>query len=235
MKNKKIKTYFIKYTLEFFVIVLGISFSFLVQNYRNEIQTDSKRELIINNLLSELESNHTYIKNLKDHYVREMDYVDKLLSDSLTKEAIKAYPENYSPLNPFLSASKFRPSRSIYTSIVNDGSFNILDPASLKALIDDVYVLHYSSIVNIIESEKKIADLADQFFVNHYPETYAKNFWFNNDEQLIDRVFEIMQKDSRFKALMVQKISYMEIKIAELDNYSKKRDTLITWIKNSKP
>jgi hypothetical protein len=110
-----------------------------------------------------------------------------------------------------------------------------LDPASLKALIDDVYVLHYSSIVNIIESEKKIADLADQFFVNHYPETYAKNFWFNNDEQLIDRVFEIMQKDSRFKALMVQKISYMEIKIAELDNYSKKRDTLITWIKNSKP
>jgi hypothetical protein len=42
-----------------------------------------------------------------------------------------------------------------------------------------------------------------------------------------------MQKDSKFKALMVQKISFMEVKIAQLDNYSKKRDSLINLIKNN--
>ena len=95
--------------------------------------------------------------------------------------------------------------------------------------------MYYNTIINIIESEQLIADKADEFFVNNYTATYVKNFWFNNDEKLISSVFKIMQKDSKFKALMVQKISFMEIKVSGLDNYSKKRDSLINLIKNSKP
>ena len=66
--NKKTKKYVIKYTLEFFVIVLGISFSFLVQNIRKEKELDQKRELILSNLLNELESNQTYITKKKDDF-----------------------------------------------------------------------------------------------------------------------------------------------------------------------
>ena len=235
MKKDNIKKYFIKYTFEFFVIVMGITFSFFVQNIRNDIQIDTKRELIIDNLLSELESNQAYIDKAKRDFKREMEYVNKLLLDSLTTQEIKKYPKNFSPLNPFFSVQKFRPSKSIYNTIVNDGSFNIIEPSSLKALIDEVYSLNYNTIINIIESEQKIADKADDFFVNNYTATYVKNFWFNNDEKLISSVFKIMQKDSKFKALMVQKISFMEIKVSGLDNYSKKRDSLINLIKNSKP
>jgi hypothetical protein len=43
-----------------------------------------------------------------------------------------------------------------------------------------------------------------------------------------------MQKDSKFKALMVQKISFMEVKVAYLNNYSIKRDSLINLIKSNK-
>ena len=234
MKKDNIKKYFIKYTFEFFVIVMGITFSFFVQNIRNDIQIDTKRELIIDNLLSELESNQAYIDKAKRDFKREMEYVNKLLLDSLTTQEIKKYPKNFSPLNPFFSVQKFRPSKSIYNTIVNDGSFNIIEPSSLKALIDEVYSLNYNTIINIIESEQKIADKADDFFVNNYTATYVKNFWFNNDEKLISSVFKIMQKDSKFKALMVQKISFMEIKVLGLDNYLKKRDSLINLIKNSK-
>ena len=77
--NKKLKKYFIKYTLEFFVIVLGISFSFFVQNVRQEKEIDSKRELIMMNLLEELKSNEAYLSKVKIDYRREMDYVVKLL------------------------------------------------------------------------------------------------------------------------------------------------------------
>jgi hypothetical protein len=153
--------------------------------------------------------------------------------DSLTIQDVKKYPKNFSPLNPFFSVVKFNPSRSIYNSIVNDGSFNIIEPSGLKVLIDEVYKLHHNSIINLIESEQKIADKADDFFVNNFTEIYVKNFWFNYDEQLVNSVFNIMQKDSKFKALMVQKISFMEVKIAQLDNYSKKRDSLINLIKNN--
>ena len=216
MKKDNIKKYFIKYSLEFFVIVMGVTFSFFLQNIRNDIEIDTKRELIIDNLLSELESDQAYIEKTKQDFKREMEYVNKLLSDSLTTKEIKNYPKNFSSLNPFFSVKKFRPSRSIYNSIVNDGSFNIIEPTSLKALIDNVYELNYNTIINIIDSEQKIADKADEFFVNNYTETYVKNFWFNNDEKLISSVYKIMQKDSKFKALMVQKISFMEVKVAHL-------------------
>jgi hypothetical protein len=229
------KKYFIKYTLEFFVIVMGITFSFFVQNIRNDIQIDTKRALIIDNLLSELQSNQAYIDKTELKFKREFEYVNKLLLDSLTIQDVKKYPKNFSPLNPFFSVVKFNPSRSIYNSIVNDGSFNIIEPSGLKVLIDEVYKLHHNSIINLIESEQKIADKADDFFVNNYTEIYVKNFWFNYEEHLVNSVFNIMQKDSKFKALMVQKISFMEVKIAQLDNYSKKRDSLINLIKTFKP
>tara|TARA_B110000208_G_C11594675_1_gene367638 strand:- start:58 stop:750 length:693 start_codon:yes stop_codon:yes gene_type:complete len=229
------KKYFIKYTLEFFVIVMGITFSFFVQNIRNDIQIDTKRALIIDNLLSELQSNQAYIDKTELKFKREFEYVNKLLLDSLTIQDVKKYPKNFSPLNPFFSVVKFNPSRSIYNSIVNDGSFNIIEPSGLKVLIDEVYKLHHNSIINLIESEQKIADKADDFFVNNYTEIYVKNFWFNYDEHLVNSVFNIMQKDSKFKALMVQKISFMEVKIAQLNNYSKKRDSLINLIKTFKP
>jgi hypothetical protein len=234
MKKDNIKKYFIKYSLEFFVIVMGVTFSFFLQNIRNDIEINTKRELIIDNLLSELESDQAYIEKTKQDFKREMEYVNKLLSDSLTTKEIKNYPKNFSSLNPFFSVKKFRPSRSIYNSIVNDGSFNIIEPTSLKALIDNVYELNYNTIINIIDSEQKIADKADEFFVNNYTETYVKNFWFNNDEKLISSVYKIMQKDSKFKALMVQKISFMEIKVAHLNDYSIKRDSLINLIKSNK-
>ena len=63
--NKTVKNYFIRYTLEFFVIVLGISFSFLVQNIREEKELDSNRQLIFKSLLGELESNESYIISRK--------------------------------------------------------------------------------------------------------------------------------------------------------------------------
>jgi hypothetical protein len=175
------KKYFIKYTLEFFVIVMGITFSFYVQNIRNDIQIDTKRALIIDNLLSELQSNQAYIDKTELKFKREFEYVNKLLLDSLTIQDVKKYPKNFSPLNPFFSVVKFNPSRSIYNSIVNDGSFNIIEPSGLKVLIDEVYKLHHNSIINLIESEQKIADKADDFFVNNYTEIYVKNFWFNYD------------------------------------------------------
>ena len=235
MKKVNIKKYFIKYTLEFFVIVMGITFSFFVQNIRNDNEIDKKRELIIDNLLTELESNRIYIDKAKLDFQREMEYVNKLLLDSLTTQEIKKYPKNLSPLNPFFNAIKFRPSTSIYNSIVNDGSFNIIEPSGLKAIIDEVYSLDHNRIINIVDSEQKIADKADEFFVNNHTATYVKNFWFNNDEKLIRSVFKIMQKDSKFKALMVQKISFMEVKVLGLNNYSKKTDSLINYIKSNKP
>ena len=232
MMNNTVRKYFIKYTLEFIVIVLGISFSFLVQNIREETELDSNRQLIFKSLLGELESNESYITSRKKAFVREMDYVSKFLKDSLTKNKIKEYPENLSPLNPFLSALTFSPSASIYNSLINDGSFNLIDSPTLKSLIDEVYTTNYKSIVDRIQSELEIANEAERFFATNYSKIYSKNFWFNvKDAKLNNSVFEIMKNNYRFKAFMVQKISYMEVKIISMNRYIRKRNSLIKLLK----
>ena len=230
--NKIVKKYFIRYTLEFFVIVLGISLSIIIQDKREEAELDSKRELIFKSLLSELESNQSYIASKKYDFVREMDYVNKFLNDSLTKSKIKEYPENLSPLNPFLSAVTFTPSSSIYNSLINDGSFNLIESSTLKSLIDEVYTTNYKSIVDKIQLELEIANEADRFFAVNYSKIYSKNFWFHvSDEKLTNSVFEIMRNNYRFRALMVQKISYMEVKIVSMDRYIRKGNSLIKLLK----
>ena len=231
--NKIVKKYFIRYTLEFFVIVLGISLSIIIQDKREDAKLDSKRELIFKSLLSELESNKSYIASKKKDFVREMDYVNKFLNDSLTKSKIKEYPENLSPLNPFLSAVTFTPSSSIYNSLINDGSFNLIESSTLKSLIDEVYTTNYKSIVDKIQLELEIANEADRFFAVNYSKIYSKNFWFHvSDEKLTNSVFEIMENNYRFRALMVQKISYMEVKIISMSKYIEKRNLLIKLLKN---
>ena len=40
-----------------------------------------------------------------------------------------------------------------------------------------------------------------------------------------------MRNNYRFKALMVQKISYMEVKIVSMENYIRKRNSLIKLLK----
>ncbi len=234
MKNKT-KKYFIKYSLEFFVIVLGITFSFFLQNVRQEKELDSKRQLIISNLLDELESNQNYITKRKSEFVREMDYVKKLLDDSLTFKMFEEYPKESSPLNPFFSVLRFEPSSSTYNSLVNDGSLNLIKSSDVKTLINEVYKSKINYLNYFVDAEYKAAIEVERIFINNYPEIYLRNFWFNySDKKLINNVFKIMKKDIHFKALMVQKISFMEVKIGALNSYAKQRDSLITLLKNKK-
>ena len=55
---------------------------------------------------------------------------------------------------------------------------------------------------------------------------------FESDEKLTNSVFEIMENNYRFRALMVQKISYMEVKIVSMSKYIEKRNSLIKLLKN---
>ena len=117
--------------------------------------------------------------------------------------------------------------------MVNDGSLNLIKSSEIKILINEVYKSKINYLNNFVDSEHKAAIEAERIFINNYPEIYLRNFWFNySDKNLINNVFQIMKKDIHFKALMVQKISFMEVKIGALKSYSKQRDSLITLLKN---
>ena len=68
MKNKRFKKYVIKYTLEFIVIVLGISVSFWVNQVAVEKNENKERLKKIQNILKsiQLESNKNYFNKYSE-------------------------------------------------------------------------------------------------------------------------------------------------------------------------
>lgn len=225
------KKLIIKYSIEFFVIVFSISISFFVENLREQKEKESKRQILVKNLLSEIESNDDYVKEMDSVYRINNEFVRYLLKDSLTVEILKTYPR-YSPANPFLSNTGFNPTNSIYSSIINDGSLNLIESPILKAKIDELYKTSFQNVLKFTASEEEVAKAADNLFISNYSELYLRNFWNNfNDRNLMSDFIDVIKTDSKFKALMMQKLSFMEAKSRELNNYITKRDSLKIYLK----
>ena len=164
----------IKYGIEFFVIVFGISVSFFVENYRESIEKDKQRVITIKSIINELEFNDDYYKLRAETITRNVNFVRLLVEDSLTLDVMKTYPQQYSPANPFMSATGFAPNQSTFNSLVNDGSLNLINSSSLKAEIDNLYTTSYNSVITYIEEEKDIAVEAEKMFMKKYPNLYLK-------------------------------------------------------------
>lgn len=224
----------IKYGIEFFVIVFGISVSFFVENYRESIDQNKKRETTIKSIINELEFNDDYYKARVETTTRNMNFVRLFLEDSLSIEIMKSYPRNLSPANPFWSAVGFAPNQSIFNSLVNDGSLNLIKSSSLKAEIDNLYTINYNGVITYIEQEQKIADEAEKMFMKKYPDLYLRNIWNNyGDLALLSDFVSAINKDSEFKALMLFKLSLMQAKVRQLNQYISTKDTLLLELKNS--
>lgn len=224
----------IKYGIEFFVIVFGISVSFFVENYRESIEKDKQRVITIKSIINELEFNDDYYKLRAETITRNVNFVRLFVEDSLTLDVMKTYPQQYSPANPFMSATGFAPNQSIFNSLVNDGSLNLIKSSSLKAEIDNLYTTSYNSVITYIEEEKDIAVEAEKMFMKKYPNLYLKNIWFNyRDLDVLTEFVSAINDDSDFKALMLYKLSLMQAKSRQLNQYIVTKDSLLNELRNS--
>lgn len=231
------KKLLIKYSIEFFVIVISISVSFFVENVREDLEKDSRRIVVLSNLLNELESNKSYVDFHKKVLSENLQILESYLKDSLTVDAIKNLNQNrFSPANAFFTSISFNPSVSIYNSLVNDGSLNLIKSPDIKARIDNLYVETFNSISNSKKIEEITAVRADNLFVDEYSDLYVRNFWDNfNDKELMQDFINIIKVNTRFKALMMQKASMLDAKLRKVNEYISQRDTLIIAIKKSLP
>jgi len=229
------KKILIKYSIEFFVIVISISVSFFVENIREDLEKDSRRVVVLSNLLNELESNKSYVDFHKKVFSENLQILGLYLKDSLTVDLIKNINQNsFSPANAFFTAGGFNPSVSIYNSMLNDGSLNLIKSSDIKSRIDKLYVETYNSISNSKRVEEISAVRADNLFVDDYSNLYVRNFWLNfNDDELMQDFLNAIKKNIRFKALMMQKASMLEAKLRNVNKYIEQRDSLIIEINKS--
>ena len=144
--NKKTKKYILKYTLEFLVIFLGISLSFIINNW-NETKKDETLEI-------------KYLKSLKEEYVSNLELFDESFSyhkprwDNLERfykfSNKNSFKEMDSIVNILTLNWSFNPNLGATNSLITSGYIELIKNDDIKKLVCDL-----SNSMTYTEEEKR--------------------------------------------------------------------------------
>ena len=145
--NKKTKKYIFKYTLEFLVIFLGISLSFIINNWK-ETKRDEALEI-------------KYLKSLKEEYVSNLEGFDESFSyhkprwenlDKFYKFSTRnSFKEMDSIVNILTLNWSFNPNLGATNSLISSGYIELIKNDAIKKLVSRMPFL----IEDYAEEEKR--------------------------------------------------------------------------------
>ena len=149
----------LKYTLEFIVIVLGITISYWINDIQIQNQESNKEKIILNSILSDIEQIELYINARKKTLSSDsiwMDYLiknwDKVNIDSTAKQFSKnRYDASFH--NLFLDFMEFHPPIATLEMVTSDGSFSIIKNDLIKRRINSIVYLSKEQLIKNSEVE----------------------------------------------------------------------------------
>jgi phosphopantetheine adenylyltransferase len=184
------KKYLIKYSLEFLVIVMGISISFLIEkrnakDYQEELKNQSLKRIIKNievdiiDLKYNIDVN-TIASNATDWLVKNNDNYS-----NISKDSIGIYLNNAILLN-----TVFIDNQEEYRALQNSGLIELIENEKAVTALQNKYIYH--------EYYKKLEDiiLKETFFLSDfiYENTLLKSKILNENGLIYDRVYLMKNK-----------------------------------------
>lgn len=179
------KKYLLKYSLEFLVIVMGISISFLIEkrnakDYQEELKNQSLKRIIKNIEVDIIDLKYNInvnniASNATDWLVKNNDnYSD------FSKDSIGIYLNN-----AILSNTVFVDNQEEYRALQNSGLIELIENEKAVTALQNKYIYH--------EFYKKIEDviLKEAFFLSDfiYENTLLKSQILNENGLIYDRVY----------------------------------------------
>ena len=184
------KKYLLKYSLEFLVIVMGISISFLIEkrnakDYQEELKNQSLKRIIKNIEVDIIDLKYninvnTIASNATDWLVKNNDNYS-----NISKDSIGIYLNN-----AILSNTVFVDNQEEYRALQNSGLIELIENEKAVTALQNKYIYH--------EFYKKIEDviLKEAFFLSDfiYENTLLKSQILNENGFIYDRVYLMKNK-----------------------------------------
>tara|TARA_B110000027_G_C16029104_1_gene259957 strand:+ start:145 stop:846 length:702 start_codon:yes stop_codon:yes gene_type:complete len=214
------KKYLIKYSLEFLVIVMGISVSFYLEEIRvaNELKTLSVD--LKQNLLDEISEIESYMIERELAFMGDQIVLNslqdiKISYDSLLK--ISDIPSKYSV--SLFNYRGFKPPVAFYNSLVNDGKIRYLESSSIKEELDKMHNVHYYYINENIKDEAVAQRKMIDFFQNNYPELLIESIETNSNADYVKQIFSKVRADIVLRSILFQKSLAIAEKVRGFNSY----------------
>ncbi|MFL3001222.1 MAG: hypothetical protein ACJZ0Y_03530 [Cytophagales bacterium] len=214
----------IKYTIEFIVIVSGVSASFLGEEYREGLQNENERIKALNNIKIELDEIDTYCEERKNNYVKDRNVLKYLLGNQdyafdTIDNLVQSSPGIAFALNDY---REFQPPMNRYNSIINEGTIKFIKSDSVKQQLSELHNTFYSYLNSIVDDEKVIQQKLSFYLAENYPKVILLETYDTDKKTYYNLLSKAVNNDKILKALIYTKYRKMGIKNYFLDGYVEK-------------
>ena len=220
------KKYLIKYSLEFLVIVMGISVSFWLSNYQESIDNAEKEIQVCNDLFNSVSSLYDEIEDRTLAFKFDLDIIENLLGLS----DFNKY--NYDDLMvAVIDWRGFDTNQETYSTLKEEGSLKYISSKELKVNLEKFYGSEGGYIISNMEDDIIMQREILKYLNYNHPILVLRNNEYN-DESLILNFKSVVNKDLTLKSLIKAKQRFMLNKYNGILEYDKVQKELKGQIKS---
>jgi|TARA_B110000908_G_C10089575_1_gene373380 hypothetical protein len=215
------KKYLIRHSLEFFVIVLGITFSFYLEDKRSNQELRTLSEDLKQNLLDEVYEIEKYMIEREVAFKGDGKLLRALQDINVSNDSLfslETKPVMYGAA--LFNYRGFKPPVAFYNSLVNDGKIRYLESSTIKEELDQMHNVHFYFIDANVNDEAVAQRKVMDYFQINYPDLFIDSNDGNPNKEYAIKIKNIINKDITLRAILYQKTLAIHQKIVGFNNYN---------------
>ena len=225
------KKYIIKYSFEFFVIVLGISVSFWLNEISIDNQNEGERIKVLNSLKMEINEIRDYTYEREKTWMTDLRLLNELLlprNGIIDTDSILKITTAKSRIETFLVIYRvFDPPMNRYYSIINSGDLKFVKSDKIKEILSRLHNTSFSYVETTVEYEKQLKQSFLPFLSQNHPEIIlARDDTSVSMKKYIDIISRSINSDKKLKANFIMVKRYLDYKLSFLRLYNMSLDDL---------
>ena len=219
-----VKNYAIKYSIEFVVIILGITVSFWFNALYIESQDEKERIKVLSSLQLEINEIIFYCDEKKQTWGNDIRLLNEFLTPTkgeLNIDNILKITTSKNRIETFMVLYRvFDPPLNRYQSIINSGYLKYVKSEKVKEILSRLHNTSLSHIETAVEHEKQLKQSFLPFITVNHPEVIlARDNNLISVNQYSEILSEAIHSDDRLKAKFVMLKRYLEFKLSILQVY----------------
>ena len=226
-----IKKYIIKYSIEFVVIILGITVSFWLNELSIDNQNEKERIKVLTSLQMEINEIKYYCDGRKRTWEMDISLLNEFLYPSnkiFNIDSVLKIATSKIRIETFIILYRvFDPPMNRYYSIINSGDLKYVKSDKVKEILSRLHNTTFSYVETAVEHEKQLKQSFLPFLTINHPDVILAR---DNNKISIDRYSEILNDaikgDDKLKAKLILLKRYLEYKISILQMYMINLDDL---------
>ena len=218
------RKYLIKYSIEFIVIILGITVSFWLNEFSLSSQNENERVKVLIGLQSEINEIRNYCTQRKATWKIDMSIVDIFLNQQISsskKSDISKITSSKNRIETIMVLYRvFDPPLNRYYSIINSGDLRFVKSDKVKESLSRLHNTSFSYLNTAVDHEKQLKQSFIPFLTSNHPEVIlAKANKGLSLNSYIDVLSKSIDSDKKLHSKLVILRGYLENKISILDLY----------------